>query len=113
MSEEELRACKQYIDDNLSKGFITASSTPYTSPVLFVRKQGGGLWFYVDYRKLNALTKKDKYPLPLIDETLAQLTGCTIMSKIDIRHAFCDNPGARISTKEKPTGKVLYYRREY
>ena len=42
----------------------------------------------MDYRKLNALTKKDKYPLPLIDETLAQLTGCTIMSKIDIRHAF-------------------------
>jgi Reverse transcriptase (RNA-dependent DNA polymerase) len=88
MSEEELKACKEYIDSNLSKGFITASSAPYASPVLFVRKQGGGLRFCVDYRKLNALTKKDKYPLPLIDETLAQLTGCTIMSKIDIRHAF-------------------------
>jgi hypothetical protein len=65
-----------------------ASSALYALPVLFVQKQGGGLWFCVDYWKLNTLTKKDKYPLPLIDETLAQLTGYTIISKIDICHAF-------------------------
>ena len=56
--------------------------------MLFVKKPGGGIRFYVDYRKLNAITRKDKYPIPLIEETLAQLSGCKIMTKIDIRHAF-------------------------
>ena len=88
MSDKELKACKDYIDSNLSKGFITASSALYTLLVLFVRKPSRGLWFCVDYQKLNVLTKKDKYLLPLIDKTLAQLTGCTIMSKIDIQHTF-------------------------
>ena len=88
MSDKELRACKEYIDSNLSKGFITASLALYTLLVLFVRKPSRGLRFCVDYQKLNALTKKDKYLLPLINKTLAQLTGCTIMSKIDIQHAF-------------------------
>ena len=55
----------------MSKEFIDKSTTPFASPVLFVRKPGGGLRFYVNYRKLNAITKKDRYPLPLIKETLA------------------------------------------
>jgi hypothetical protein len=88
MSDEELRLCKEYVDEHLKKKFIVASQAPYASPVLFVRKPGGGLRFCVDYRKLNALTKKDRYPLPLIEETLAQITGAKILSKIDIRHAF-------------------------
>ena len=84
MSSEELELCKKYINDNLSKGFITASMAPYQSPVLFVRKPGGGLWFCVDYWRLNALTKKDRYPLLLINETLAQITRAEILTKIDI-----------------------------
>jgi hypothetical protein len=88
MSDEELDLCKNFIDENLKKGFIEASQAPYASPVLFVRKPGGGLRFCVDYRRLNALTKKDAYPLPLIEETLAQITGAKILTKIDIRHAF-------------------------
>jgi transposase InsO family protein len=88
MSDEELRLVKEYLDENVRKNFIVASQAPFASPVLFVRKPGGGLRFCVDYRKLNALTKKDRYPLPLIEETLAQITGAKILSKIDIRHAF-------------------------
>ena len=88
MSSKELELCKKYINDNLSKGFITVSMAPYQSPVLFVQKPGGGLRFCVDYQRLNALTKKDRYPLPLIDETLAQITGAEILTKIDIRHVF-------------------------
>jgi RNase H-like domain found in reverse transcriptase/Reverse transcriptase (RNA-dependent DNA polymerase)/Integrase zinc binding domain len=88
MSQEELDLCKEFINENLNKGFIEASQAPYASPVLFVRKPGGGLRFCVDYRKLNAMTKKDAYPLPLIEETLAQITGAKILTKIDIRHAF-------------------------
>jgi len=55
----------------MSKKFIDKSTAPFASPVLFVRKLGGGLRFCVDYWKLNAITKKDRYPLPLIEETLA------------------------------------------
>ena len=71
MSREELALVKEYVEEHLSKGFIKASQSPFASPVLFVRKPQGGLRFCVDYRKLNAITKKDRYPLPLIDETLA------------------------------------------
>lgn len=88
MSDEELQICRDYIEEHLKKGFIAHSSSPYASPVLFVKKPGGGIRFCVDYRKLNAITKKDRYPLPLIQETLAQLTGAKIFSKLDIRHAF-------------------------
>jgi hypothetical protein len=88
MSREELDLMKKYIKDNLSKGFIKASKAPFASPVLFVRKLGGGLRFCVNYCKLNAITRKDSYPLPLIDETLTQITGAKYLTKIDIRHAF-------------------------
>jgi len=72
-SIEELKAAKQYIVENLGKGFIEGSQAPFASPILMVRKSNGGLRFCVDYRKLNAITRKDRYPLPLIDETLARL----------------------------------------
>jgi hypothetical protein len=71
MSKEELDLVRKFIDENLSKGFITASLAPFASPVLFVKKADGSLRFCVDYRKLNAITKKDRYPIPLIEETLA------------------------------------------
>jgi hypothetical protein len=71
MSKEELDLVKKYIEDNLTKGFIKASKAPFASPVLFVRKPGGGLRFCVDYCKLNVIIRKDSYPLPLINETLA------------------------------------------
>ena len=88
MSYKELRLVKEYLDKNMRKNFIVASQAPFASPVLFVRKPGGGLRFCVDYWKLNAITKKDRYPLPLIKETLTQITSAKILLKIDIRHAF-------------------------
>ena len=74
MSTEELVIVKSYLKENLKKGFIKASSSPFASPVLFVKKADRSLRFCVNYRKLNVLTKKDRYPLPLINETLAQLS---------------------------------------
>jgi hypothetical protein len=56
--------------------------------MLFVRKSNEGLRFYVDYRKLNGLTRKDRYPLPLIDETLARLDHAKFFTRLDIRQAF-------------------------
>jgi transposase InsO family protein len=88
MSVEELDAAKKYIVENLHKGFIEPSSAPYNSPILMVRKPGGGLRFCVDYRKLNALTKKDRYPLPLIDEIMERLSRAKIFTKLDIRQGF-------------------------
>jgi hypothetical protein len=67
---EKLQAAKTYLLDNLAKGFIVPSSAPYASPILMAKKPGGGLQFCVDFRKLNAVTKKNCYPLPLIDEIL-------------------------------------------
>jgi hypothetical protein len=70
MLREELNLMKKYIKDNLLKGFIKASKAPFASPVLFVYKLGGRLQFYVNYHKLNAIMRKDSYPLPLINEML-------------------------------------------
>lgn len=88
LSELELHEVKKYIDDGLQKGFIEASDSPIASPTLFVRKANGGLRFCVDYRKLNDLTVKDRYPIPLIDETLSKLTRAKRFTKLDIRQAF-------------------------
>jgi hypothetical protein len=85
---EELEAMKQYVYENLHKGFITPGTAPYASPILFARKSNGGLRFCVDYRKLNAITKKNRYPLPLIDETLTRLSRAKFFTKFDIRQAF-------------------------
>jgi len=74
ITSEELLAVKEYISENLYKGFIEHSQAPFAAPVLFVRKSDGRLRFCIDYRKLNALTRKDRYPLPLIDETLARIS---------------------------------------
>jgi hypothetical protein len=87
-SLEELLAAKKYIEENLHKGFIAPSQAPFASPILFARKANGSLRFCVDYRKLNALTRKDRYPLPLIDKTLARLSQAKIFTKLDIRQAF-------------------------
>jgi hypothetical protein len=74
-----------YLYNNLRKGFIIESKVPFASPVLFVRKSDGSLRFCVDYYKLNALTKKNQYPLPLINETLVQLSKAKIFTKLDIQ----------------------------
>ncbi len=88
MSGHQLQLVKEYLEANLDKGFIQASAAPYSSPILFVKKPNGALRFCVDYRKLNAITKKDRYPLPLIDETMAQLQGAKFFTKLDIISAF-------------------------
>jgi hypothetical protein len=85
---EELVAMKEYLAANLAKGFITPSQAPFAAPVLFARKGDGSLRFCVDYRKLNQYTKKNRYPLPLIDETLVRLARAKVYTKLDIRQAF-------------------------
>ncbi|KAI0991225.1 hypothetical protein K3495_g16962, partial [Podosphaera aphanis] len=88
MSREELLVLRKTLTDHLGKNWIRASSSPGGAPVLFVKKPGGGLRFCVDYRALNAVTVKDRYPLPLIKETLRQVAKATWVSKVDVRAAF-------------------------
>jgi hypothetical protein len=71
MLKEELDLIYKFINKNLSKGFITISLVLFASPMLFVKKVDSSLRFYIDYKKLNAIIKKDYYPIPLIKETLA------------------------------------------
>ena len=85
---EELEAARDYIVDNLHKGFIGPSAAPFSSPILMARKPGGGLRFCVDYRKLNAITRKDRYPIPLVDELMERISGAKIFTKLDIRQGF-------------------------
>jgi len=88
MSQDELRVLKKYLEDNLVKGFIQASSSPAASSVLFVKKPSEELRFCVDYRGLNAMTVKNRYPLPLIRETLDRLAKAKYYTKLDIIAAF-------------------------
>jgi hypothetical protein len=88
MSRDELLVLRCTLLDLLDKGFIRASNSPAASPVLFIQKPGGGLRFYINYRALNALTKKDRYPLPLIKETLNIIGRATWYTKLDITAAF-------------------------
>ena len=88
ISVPQLKFVKKFLEKHLKKGFIEASSAPCSSPILLAKKPGGGIRFCVDYQKLNTLTKKDAYPLPLIAETIARLKKTIVFTKIDIRQAF-------------------------
>ena len=79
---------KKYLKKNLDKGFIEASLVLFAALILFVKKKDNSLRFYIDYRKFNELTKKDRYLLFLIAETLIRLNKVTVFIKLDIRQAF-------------------------
>ena len=88
MLYEELIVLRKTLIELLDKNFIRASSLLALALVLFVRKPRGGLCFYVDYRGLNAITRKDRYPLPLINETLRSLSKAKWFTKLDVISAF-------------------------
>ena len=72
----------------LEKGFIRPSVSPWRAPVLFVKKKDGTLRLSVDYRQLNKMKMKNKYPLPRIDDLFDQLKGASFISKIDLRSGY-------------------------
>jgi len=88
LSPAELKALEDYINEALAKGWIQESKSPAGAPVLFVPRKSGELRLCVDYRGLNALTIKNRYPLPLINELLDRLNGSVVFSKIDLRNAY-------------------------
>ncbi|MBW0574521.1 hypothetical protein O181_114236 [Austropuccinia psidii MF-1] len=88
LSNQESDTLRAYISENVEKGFIWPSSSSTGAPVLFVKKKDGGLRLCVDYRKLNAGTRKNKYPVPPMNQLLTSFNGSTIFSKIDLRGAY-------------------------
>ena len=88
MSREELLVLRKTLTELLDKNFIRVSQSPAAAPVLFAKKPGGGLRFCVDYRALNAITQKDRYPLPLIRETFRLISKAKWFTKLDIIAAF-------------------------
>ncbi|XP_062187935.1 uncharacterized protein LOC133891241 [Phragmites australis] len=79
---------EKQIKDLLQNGMIQTSSSPFASPALLVKKKGGDWRLCVDYRRLNALTVKNKYPLPIIDELLDELAGAKWFTSLDLRAGF-------------------------
>jgi hypothetical protein len=106
MPPKELAELKNQLQVLLDKGYIRPSSSPWGCPALFVKKKYGSLRLCVDYRLLNAVTIKNKYPLPRIDILFDQLAGARVFSKIDLRSGYhqikirpCDIPKAAFSTR--------------
>jgi len=88
LSPVELSALRTFIDENLATGFIRPTTSSHAAPVLFVKKKDGSLRLCVDFRGLNKVSKKDRYPLPLISDLLDSPSRAKIYTKIDLRHAY-------------------------
>jgi hypothetical protein len=88
MTTTELVELKEHIKELLEKGFIRPSSSPWGAPMILVPKKDGTQRLCVDYRALNEVTIKNKYPLPRIDDMFDQLRGACMFSKIDLRSGY-------------------------
>jgi hypothetical protein len=88
MPVNELAELKKQIAELQSKGFICPSSSPWGASVLFVEKKDRTQWMYVDYRSLNKVTIKNKYPLPWIEDLFNQMKGASVFSKINLRSRY-------------------------
>jgi hypothetical protein len=88
MAATKLAELKKQLSELEQKGYVRSSSSPWGAPVLFVRKKHGSMRLCVDYRALNEVTIKNKYPLPRIDDLFDQLKGAKYFSKIDLRSGY-------------------------
>ncbi|KAG8488519.1 hypothetical protein CXB51_016409 [Gossypium anomalum] len=88
MAPAEVKELKSQLQELTDKGFVRPSFSPWGTPVLFVKKKDGSMRLCVDYRQLNKVTIKNKYPLPRIDDLFDQLKGATWFSKIDLRSGY-------------------------
>jgi hypothetical protein len=99
MDVKDLIELKKQIEELLDKGFIRPSSSPWGAPVLFMNKKDGSRRMCVDYRSLNEVTIKNKYPLPRIEDLFDQMRGSTVFSRIDLRSGYHQ---LKIRTKDIP-----------
>ena len=83
-----MKELKVQLQELLDKGFIRPSVSLWDAPALFVKKKDGSMRLCIDYRELNKVTVKNRYPLPRIDDLFDQLQGATVFSKIDLRSGY-------------------------
>ncbi|CAA0813312.1 Unknown protein, partial [Striga hermonthica] len=103
MAPKELQELKAKIQEILRLGFIRPSVSPWGAPVLFVKKKDESMRMCIDYRDLNRLTIKNKYPLPKIDDLFDQLRGACVFSKIDLRSGY-----HQLKIKESDIAKTAF-----
>jgi hypothetical protein len=103
MSMPELKELQMQLEELLKKGYICPSVSPWGAPVLFVKKKDGTLRLCIDFRQLNKVTVKNKYPFPRIDDLFYQLKGENIFSKIDLRSGY-----HQVRIKEEDTRKTTF-----
>jgi len=88
LSPVEQKELDSFLEENLRTGQICPSKSPMAAPVFFIKKKDGSLQLVQDYRALNSMTVKNKYPLPLISELILQLRGARYFTKLDVRWGF-------------------------
>jgi hypothetical protein len=103
MSTPELKELQMQLEEILKKGYIRPSVSPWGAPVLFVKKKYGTLRLCIDFRQLNKVTVKNKYPLPRIDDIFDQLKDEKIFSKIDLRSGY-----HQVRIKEEDIKKTVF-----
>lgn len=94
---------KKQLEELLEKNFIRPSVSPWGAPVLLVKKKDGSMRLCVDYRQLNKVTIKNKYPLPRIGDLMDQLVGASVFSKIDLRSGY-----HQIKVKDEDVQKTVF-----
>ncbi|CAJ2645609.1 unnamed protein product [Trifolium pratense] len=99
MSASELNELKKQLEELLEKRFVRSSVSPWGAPILLVKKKDGNMRLCIDYRQLNKVTIKNKYPLPRIDDLMDQLVGACVFSKIDLRSGYHQ---IRVKTEDIP-----------
>lgn len=88
LSATQLDVLRKYLDSSMEKGWIRRSTSPAGAPILFILKKDGSLCLCIDYRGLNAITKHNRHPLPLIRETLDRLGDAKIFMQLDLCDAY-------------------------
>ena len=88
LSPVKLETLQVFINENLCFGFIRLTSSSHAAPVLFIKKKDGSLQLCINYRGLNKIFKKDRYPLPHISDLLDSPSQAKVYTKVDLRHAY-------------------------
>ena len=103
MASSELKELKEQLQDLLDKGFIRPSISPWGASVLFVKKKDGSMRMCIDYRELNKVLIKNRYPLPRIDDLLDQLQGERVFSKVDLHSGY-----HQVMVKQEDIPKIAF-----
>nr|GEX84851.1 transposon Ty3-G Gag-Pol polyprotein [Tanacetum cinerariifolium] len=109
LAPPEMKELSEQLKELSDKGFIRPSSSPWGAPVLFVKKKDGSFWMCIDYRELNKLTVKNRYPFLRIDDLFDQLQGSSVYSKIDLRLGFIEGFSKIAKPMTKLTQKKIKF----